>query len=104
MHDPPRRAQAARRRMGRDLDQPIDALAWHGIAAEAPDIAPPQHEVAELRAKGRIERRFHVLCPSMAWKNVPLTEPLRAPASGTTAPVASRQSTNRSSPTLSTLA
>src|ERR1044072_9445152 len=104
MHEGPRLAQADRRRMGRDLDQTIDALPWHGIAAEAPDTPPPQHEVAELRPKGRIERRFHVFCPSMAWKNGPLTEPLRAPASGTTAPVASRQSTNRSSPTLSTLA
>src|ERR1044071_1906530 len=104
MHEAPRLAQADRRRMGRDLDQPIDALAWHGIAAEAPDIAPPQHKVAELRPKGRIERRVHVFCPSMAWKNVPLTEPLRAPASGTTAPVASRQSTSGSSPARSTLA
>ena len=59
-------------------------LARHRIGAEAPHVAPPQHEVAELRAEGRVERRVSWLmsASSMAWKNVPLTEPRRAAAFG----------------------
>ena len=97
MHEAPGLAQADRRRMARDFDQRIDSLARDRVGAKAPDVAPPQHEIAELRAERCIERRCHACRLSMKWKNVPLTEPRRPPPSATGAPVASRHSTNGSS-------
>ena len=65
MHEAPGLAQPDRRRMARDLEQRVDALARDGIGAKAPDVAPPQHEIAELRAEGGVERRCHACRLSM---------------------------------------
>src|SRR5450631_4644450 len=104
MHEAPGLAQPHRRRMARDFKQRIDSLARDRIGAKAPDVAPPQDEVAELRTEHGVERRCHACRLSMKWKNVPLTEPRRPPPSATGAPVASRHSTSGSSSLESALA
>src|SRR5689334_6887579 len=89
------------------LDQVVEQLVRHRIAAKPPHVAPPQHQIAERRAKGCIEwqmSRWRPLDPGHGdpaqrrWKKVPLTGPRRAPASATIAPLASQQSTRGSSP------
>ena len=58
MHEPPRLAEADRRRVARNLQQRVDALARHRVAAKAPHVAPPQNEVAELGPEGRVKVRM----------------------------------------------
>jgi len=66
MHEPPGLAKADRGRVTRDLEQRIDTRRLDGIGSEAPYVAPPQDEIAELAAECRVEGRGHVCFLSMA--------------------------------------
>src|SRR5579883_834394 len=57
LHEPPGLAEADRWRMGGDLDQPVELRRIEGVGTEAPHVAPPQHEIAELVAERRVENR-----------------------------------------------
>jgi hypothetical protein len=66
MHEPPGLAEPDRWRVARDLEQRIDAGRLDGIGAKAPDVAPPQDELAKPLAECCIECRSQVCLLSMA--------------------------------------
>ena len=104
VHEAPGLAEPNRRRMAGDFNQRIDSLACDRIGPKAPHVAPPQHEVAELRAERGVERSLSCLSPvdDMEERAAHRAAPPAAFRHG--APVASRHSTNGSSPIESALA
>ncbi len=77
---------ADRGRQLRLRQQPFDQPVGQGVAAEAPDIAPPGQELGKLRGEGLVEAgrgaglvHAHP-ATAIAWKNEPVTWPRRLPA------------------------